>query len=228
LRHRTRFRCHQVPQRIRRIIPANAIFVSIHLQNILRPIRIMLQPRQRLQQPFKYYDDLIVTKSSGMSYNFAKYTDQHRAMFIPPGLAELGPDGRCHQTNDPLRGLQSPSQPGFKGPLYVLINGRCFSSGAEFLTEVHFHHRATFIGEESAGAYYGNNSGDVPRITLPNTRLGLFIPLVSYYMSVGSTHDHDPARGITPDYPVKYTIADLLAGTDKDLPLALELVRKSP
>jgi hypothetical protein len=152
----------------------------------------------------------------------------YRVMALPIAAIKCGADGKCYQTNDPLTSLQSPSQPGFKGPVYILINGRCFSAGAEFLTEVHFHHRATFIGEESAGAYYGNNSGDVPRITLPNTRLGLFIPLVSGYMSVGGTHDHDPAHGIMPDFPVKYTIADMLAGADKDLPLALELSRKSP
>jgi hypothetical protein len=181
-----------------------------------------------VDQPFKYYDDLIMNKSSGTSYSFAKYTDKHRDLVVPPGLAELRADGKGHQTNDPLIGLQSPGQPGFKGPLYILINGRCFSSTAEFLTEIHFHHRATFIGEESAGAYYGNNSGDVERITLPNTRLGLFIPFISCYMSVGGTHDHDPAHGIIPDFPVKYTIADMLAGADKDLPLALELSRKSP
>jgi C-terminal processing protease CtpA/Prc len=180
-----------------------------------------------VDQPFKYYDDLIVNKSSGMSYSFAKYTDKHRDLVVPPGLAELRADGKGHQTNDSLTTLQQPGKPGFKGTVYILINGRCFSSGAEFLTEVHFHHRATFIGEESAGAYYGNNSSEVERITLPNTKLGLFIPFVSGYMSVGGTHDHEPARGIIPDFPVKRTIADLLAGVDKDFELALELSRKS-
>jgi len=35
------------------------------------------------------------------------------------------------------------------------------------------------------------------------------------------------ARGVIPDFPVKRTIADLVAGVDKDLELALELSRKS-
>jgi hypothetical protein len=40
-------------------------------------------------------------------------------------------------------------------------------------------------------------------------------------------HDHDPLHGITPDYPVKHMITDLLSGEDKDLSLAMELSRKS-
>ena len=75
--------------------------------------------------------------------------------------------------------------------------------------------------------FRSNNSGEVPRITLPNTKLGLYIPLISGYMAVGGTHEHDAVRGIIPDFPVKRTIADLLAGVDRDLELALELARKN-
>lgn len=181
-----------------------------------------------VDRPFKYYDDLIITKGPGMQYSFAKYIDneKHRDGLVPDGISELRADGKGHLTNDSLLGLQQPNTPGFSGPLYVIINGRCFSAGAEFLTEVHYHHRAKFIGEESAGAYYGNNSSGPERITLPNTKLGLYIPFVSGYMSVGGTHEHDPARGIIPDFPVKHTLADLLAGVDRDADLALQLARK--
>src|SRR2546429_9917303 len=79
---------------------------------------------------------------------------------------------------------------------------------------------------ETAGCYYGNNSGTVIKITLPNTKLGIFIPLMSCYMSVGGSHEHDAARGVLPNFPVKRTIADLVAGVDTDLELALELFRK--
>jgi hypothetical protein len=176
--------------------------------------------------PFKYYDDLIITKASG-AFGFAKYADDGRKYIIPDGLTKLGGDGTSHIVTDPLLPIQQPSQPGFNGKVYILINGGSFSTTAEFLTEVHFHHRATFIGEESGGAYYGNNSGDVPRITLPNTKMGLFIPLISGYMAVGGTHAHDPLHGVIPDYPVKRTIADLLGGVDRDMEMALKLARRN-
>jgi Peptidase family S41 len=176
--------------------------------------------------PFRYYEDQIVKRMSG-GYNFAKYADDGRPYNVPEGMVQLRADGRMHIITDPLLGLQQPAEPTFSGPVYLLINGRCFSTAAEFLTEIHIHHRATFIGEESAGAYYGNNSGEVPRITLPHSKLGLFIPLVSYYMAVGGNYAHEAARGIIPDYSVDCTIADLLAGTDREFGLALQLARKS-
>jgi hypothetical protein len=179
-----------------------------------------------MEHPFNYYDDLIITKNCGTRYSFAKYADDGRDYIVPPGLAELRADGKIHQIVDSLLGLQQPSKPTFTGPVYVLINGGCLSTTAEFLTEVDIHHRATFIGEESAGCYYGPSSPTV-RITLPNTKLGVFIPLLAGYMSVAGNHKHDPARGIIPDFPVTRTVSDLLAGVDHDFELALDLARKS-
>jgi hypothetical protein len=51
LHYGPRLRRHQIPERIRRIISADAFFIGIHLQHIFRPMRIMLQCRQALQQP---------------------------------------------------------------------------------------------------------------------------------------------------------------------------------
>jgi hypothetical protein len=141
-------------------------------------------------------------------------------------LAERRADGKVYQIDDSLLALQQPSKPTFTGPVYILINGGCLSTTAEFLSEVHIHHRATFIGEESAGCYYGPNSPTV-RITLPNTKLGIFIPLLATYMSVGGNHDHDLVRGIILALSVTPTISDLLAGVDRDFELALKLARKS-
>ena len=179
-----------------------------------------------LQTPFKYYDDLLINKDCGMSFSFSKYTDDKRPLTVPAGLAETRTDGKVHQIVDSLLGLQQPSQPTFAGPVYILIDGGCLSTTSEFLTEVDVRHRARFIGEESAGCYYGNNSGTVIRITLPNTHLGVFIPLMSCYMWVGGHHEHNAARGVIPEFPVKHTIADLEAGVDRGFELALAQARK--
>jgi hypothetical protein len=173
--------------------------------------------------PFEYYDDLIVNKWS-FSF-FPKYTDDHNDFTIPKGEAELRGDGRVHALNHPNLGLQQPSKPTFTGPIYILINGGSFSTTAEFLSQAHSHQRATFIGEESAGDYYGNTSGTVVKLTLPNTKLGIYLPLVGYYVAVSG--NHDAARGVIPDFPVQHTIADLVAGVDRDFELALELARGS-
>ena len=89
----------------------------------------------------------------------------------------------------------------------------------------HARKRAEFIGEESGGGYYGNTSGPGALLTLPNTKLQAYVPLMTYYMAV---RDYQAAsHGVVPDHPVAYTIDELLAGKDKELALALELARKN-
>jgi len=41
----------EIPRSIRRIIAADALLIRIHRQHILRPIRIVLKRRQRLNEP---------------------------------------------------------------------------------------------------------------------------------------------------------------------------------
>jgi hypothetical protein len=180
-----------------------------------------------VETPFKYYDDVIVNRWTG-SFGFAaKYTEPHLDLIVPEGVAKLAADGKAHITvaSEPLLGLQQPSKPTFTGPLYLVINGGSFSTTAEFLSIVDSHHRGTFIGEESGGGYYGNTSGSTAKIILPNTKLGIYIPYMDGYNAVSG--NHEAARGVIPDFPVKHTIADLVAGVDKDFELALELARKS-
>jgi len=67
-------------------------------------------------ESFNYFDDIIITKNSGMRYSFAKYADDGRDYIVPPGLAELRPDGRFHQIEDSLLALQQrPVNPRSQG-----------------------------------------------------------------------------------------------------------------
>jgi Peptidase family S41 len=171
-----------------------------------------------LDKPFKYYDELVI---NAQEFAFKKYT---KLPEIPADAVERRPTGKYRAVKHPNLGTQDPSKPTFAGKVLILINGGCFSTTAEFLSQAHFHKRATFIGEESGGGYYGNTSGAVPALTLPSTKLVVHVPLVTYYMAVRGYKA--AARGVLPDHPVSYTIEELLAGTDKDLALAFELARK--
>jgi Peptidase family S41 len=180
-----------------------------------------------LETPFKFCEDIIIRKNCGETFSLGKYMEPPADLTVPQGLAERRADGRIHQIVESTLGVQPPSLPTFKGRLYVLIDSGCLSATSELLTAIDVRHRATFIGEESAGCYYGNTSGTVIRISLPNTRLGVFIPMLSGYMWVGEHHEHDAGRGVIPDYPIKRCIGDLIAGVDRDMELALRLARKS-
>jgi len=68
-------------------------------------------------------------------------------------------DGKFHLVKHPNLGLQQPSQPHFAGRVFALMNGGSFSTSSEFLSMLHFYKRATFVGEEAAGGYYGCTAG---------------------------------------------------------------------
>lgn len=172
-----------------------------------------------IDKPFKYYDDLII---NAMTFSFGKYTSSNPK--IPEGLVEKRADGKVHAIGHPNWGTKQPSQPHFAGKVFILIDGGSFSTTSEFLSQAHFHKLATFIGEESAGGYYGNSSGFMPLVVLPNTKLGVRVPLMTYYMAVSGYKQ--ASHGVVPNYPVERTIADLIAGKDKGMELALKLARK--
>jgi hypothetical protein len=117
---------------------------------------------------------------------------------LPAALLERQPNGKYRAVKHPNWGTQQPSKPAFRGQVYILINGNSFSTTAEFLSHVHFRKRATFIGEESGGGYYGNSSGFMPRLVLPNTKAMVSVPLMTYYLSVGDYQPKAAAHGITP------------------------------
>jgi C-terminal processing protease CtpA/Prc len=173
-----------------------------------------------IDQPFQYYDDLVL---NGLDFGFRKYTSQKQS--LPANMMERQPNGKYRMVKHPNWGLQQPSKPTFTGKVYILINGNSFSTTSEFLSHAHARKRATFIGEESGGGYYGNTSGPGALLTLPNTKLQTYVPLMTYYMAV---RDYKAAsHGVVPDYPVSYTIEELCAEKDKELALALELARKN-
>ena len=151
-----------------------------------------------LDKPFKYYDELVI---NAREFTFEKYT---KLPEVPADAVERLPNGKYRVVNHPNLGIQQPSKPTFAGKVLILINGDCFSTTAEFLSQAHYHKRATFIGEESGGGYYGNTSGVVPALTLPNTKLIVYVPLVTYYMAVSGYKARGAWRPPRPSDPLHH------------------------
>ena len=120
--------------------------------------------------------------------------------------------------------MQNPLLPHFNGQVIALINGGSFSTTCELLATLHHHKRAIFIGEETAGGYYRNTSGDSINIVLPNSKLELAVQLIGYYLAIdGNKHG---SRGIQPDHHIAETIDDILTGKDRAMELAESLAKK--
>ncbi len=171
-----------------------------------------------VDKPFSYYDQLTVKTDH---YAMSQYAD--RPIQLKAKWLSARPDGQFNFLKHPNLGLQQPSLPTFQGRVFILINGGSFSTTAEFLTQAHTHKRASFIGEESGGGYFGGTSGNNMILTLPNTKVRLVVPLMTYQLSTLGPHAND--RGVMPDYPVQRTIEDYLNGRDPEWELALKLAR---
>jgi hypothetical protein len=169
-------------------------------------------------QPFRYYRDLVI---NAREFGFFQYAREPKP--IPSELVELQSDRKFHFVKHENWGLQQPREPHFNGRVFALMNGGSFSTTCEFLSMLHFHKRGTLIGEEAAGGYDGNTSGFNADVVLPHSKLLLPLRLTTYYLAVSGRKRAD--RSVLPDYPVRHTIADLLAGNDKDMGLALSLAR---
>lgn len=169
-------------------------------------------------EPFPYYKDLVIRK---LTFDFFRYAPN--AQPVPEKEVTKRPNGEYVNTAHPNWGTQQPGKPHFAGRVFALMNGGSFSTTCEFLSTLHNHHRATFIGEEAAGGYYGNTSGFGAMVVLPNSKLRLSVPLMTYYMAIDG--NKFGKRSIPADYTVTYSIEELLAGKDKEMELATELIK---
>lgn len=172
-------------------------------------------------ESFSYYSMLEFKKTS---YDFLTYTNISSEDW--EGFVK-GTEKKSNEWYDfidhPNLGEQKNLNPSFNGKVYILINGNSFSTTGEFTSIIHFKKRAKFIGEECGAAYYGSNSGVIPVLTLPNTKMRISIPLIKYTMAVDS---YPTDRGIIPDYPVFTNITDLVNGRDTEMKYVIKLINK--
>ena len=120
--------------------------------------------------------------------------------------------------------LQQPQKEPYAARLWVLTDGEVFSATAQFCSVVRSHHRGTFVGQETGGAYHGNSSGEEAVISLPTSQLRIAVPLLRYEMAVADPSA--PRRGIIPEYPFQPTIQQILAKEDAELEYVLNLIQQ--
>jgi hypothetical protein len=172
-------------------------------------------------KPFRYFDHIRIKT---LTPSFKEYSDwsaevesRLREGTVPNPAGGYLVTAKLHQ------GVaeQPPGKYPFLGKVFVLINGGTFSTAADFCAVTHHLKRATFIGEETGGGYYGNNSGLLTIVTLPNSRFRFSLPMYEYWNAVPGYDGK--RRGTRPGYVVETKTANLLRGVDQQLDLALKL-----
>jgi hypothetical protein len=172
-----------------------------------------------LDEPFEFYREITLR---GVRFDFQRFATPPGP--VPERLVTRRDDGRYDLTGHPNWGTQQPRAPHFAGKVFLIVNGGTFSSAAELASLLADRKRAVVIGEETGGGWDGNNSGFMPRVTLPGSKVVLQLPLVAFRLAVRGARD--PRRGVMPDHAVKYSIAEVLSGKDKEMDLAIALARK--
>jgi C-terminal processing protease CtpA/Prc len=177
-------------------------------------------------KPFRYFDHI---KVKTISPSFKERSDWRadREGQLREGM-EPNPAGGYLVTAKGHPGVaeQQPGKYPFLGKVFVLIDGGTFSTAADFCAVAHHLKRATFIGEETGGGYYGNNSGVQTILTLPNSKARIRAPMFEYWNAVPGYDGK--RRGTRPDYTVETKAANLLRGADEQLELALKLASQAP
>ena len=107
---------------------------------------------------------------------------------------------------------------GFKGKLYVLSNGYCFSACASLVATLQHNKLATIIGE-APGSQTLVQYGYPIEVSLPNTGLKLIVPAMKFELS----ENNRKQKVITPDYLIERSIKDIVLGKDTVLDYAFEL-----
>lgn len=119
--------------------------------------------------------------------------------------------------------LKPPKEHVFTGKLYVLMNGRCFSSAADLIADLKKTTNAVFIGEESGGTYEGPTGGDNIVIQLPHSKI---MVRISPNIQIGYLYQQHPlGRGVLPTYPIEYSVKDMVEGKDLEREMARALIQ---
>ena len=105
----------------------------------------------------------------------------------------------------------------------MLIDGGSFSTTADVAAVLRGLRRATFVGEETGGAYEGNTSGLDAQVVLPASGLRYRVQMFGY---VNAVPPAERGRGTVPDEVVPTRIADLLRGEDPAMARALVLAKR--
>ncbi len=115
----------------------------------------------------------------------------------------------------------------FKGNLIVLANGGTVSAASEFVALAKYHKRATIIGEETGGCYYGATGGNYLLLVLPASKIKVRIPTIRIFTAVDvDTISQPVGRGVLPDFTVVHDIKSRMNNNDTVLKFAINYITK--
>jgi C-terminal processing protease CtpA/Prc len=119
---------------------------------------------------------------------------------------------------------QQPKGNPYKGNIYVLINGNSFSASSIISTHLKATNRATFVGQETGGAYNGTVAGIFKNYKLPHSNIRVNMGL----MQVEAPYKIEPnGYGVLPDVEIKSSLVDFENKKDAAIDWVLNSIDKT-
>ncbi len=217
----------------------DSVFVEVKAQNIEH---LIIDVRKN-EGGYEGYEDYLFSYLTSKPYQKYRYVEGSSLHYSFYDYTHLNTPARQQEYDKALekelfrdvdgRLLRKPGflapepvrEDAYQGELYILTSGLTYSGGSEFASIVKAHRAATFLGIETGGGYYGQTSGFILVLTLPNSKLKIRIPLLKF--SVNNFNAEIPfGRGVIPDYHITSSVEDILNDQDPVMKKTLELIRK--
>ncbi|WP_222164699.1 S41 family peptidase [Edaphocola aurantiacus] len=181
-----------------------------------------------------YRPTQVVSKTSmlraGLFQRVPKFAYPFMALFYPfyAGDRFFGTrkdDGKYYYHNLYGTDENKPRANAFKGKIYVLINGGCFSAACLLSSELKALPNVTFVGEETGGDFNGTVAGVMPLFRLPHSRL----PWRMGLMHIRPENETEvKGRGIFPDKEIIPSYEDKKNDKDPEMDWVMKQIEPQP
>lgn len=120
--------------------------------------------------------------------------------------------GKMMTVDHPCLQPQPVAPDAFTGKIFILTDGRTFSTAADVASVFGSNRMGTIVGRETGGGYEGNTSGRSENIALPLTGIVINIPLWYYENEVAPARM--PHCGVIPDVEIQDSLTTLQSQRD--------------
>ena len=113
-----------------------------------------------------------------------------------------------------------PNQNRYDGKVVFITDGLSFSATSNFLAVCQNEKIGKIVGETPGGSFNGCNGGFPYKVHLPNSKMFLFFYVVGIHLNTP-----DSQSQIKVDYPVEYSLDDVLNNKDPFMDKAIQILQ---
>lgn len=178
-------------------------------------------------EPYQTTIDLKVNRND--TYDFFRhctnYTTEDRYIF-PEYIWDAERNG-YYMPKERLTLYQPSDSIHFSGRIYVLTDERSFSAASVFSGLMRKYKRGVIVGRETGSTYHQIYAQKYATVLLKNTGLTVRIPLVKCIYGYPENSDTPWGRGVLPDYPIAFSMDELVGDRDVLLDYTLHLIENN-